>query len=103
MPPEQLTQLTWGARLRLERVAEGHRVVVSVPESVSNLTQARSIPTLGTRVRVIIEVLDDEDRVIRKLPRLQGRESKRAWARKEDKDSGAEYAVPKTTLTVSGA
>ncbi len=61
------------------------------------------LTTLGTRVRVIIEVLDDEDRVIRKLPRLQGRVSKRAWARKEDKDSGAEYAVPKTTLTVSGA
>ena len=43
MPPEQLTQLTWGARLRLERVAEGHRVVVSMPESVGDLTQACSV------------------------------------------------------------
>lgn len=43
MQPEKVSKLTWGATLRLERVAEGHRVVVTMPESFSDLAQARSV------------------------------------------------------------
>ena len=43
MQPEKVSELSWGATLRLERVAKGHRVVVTMPESFSDLAQARSV------------------------------------------------------------